>query len=73
MTSLANNFEQTLNSPGFQKNPQLFVEQRLHEVLGRALTNAEKLYMPSTVNGNPVEGRLLLSREPPKPRTPPAQ
>jgi modulator of FtsH protease HflK len=71
ITSLANNFGQIL--PDYNKNPQLYVQRELNDRLGRSLTNAEKWVLPSSVNGNSTELRLLLNREPPKPRTPPAQ
>ena len=37
--------------------------------MGQALTNANfKAYLPTTANGEPVELRLMLNREPPGPK-----
>jgi len=56
--------------PNYQINPDLFEQQELVRVMGQALTNANfKAYLPTTANGEPVELRLLLNREPPGPRT----
>jgi membrane protease subunit HflK len=55
--------------PKYQANPELFTLQRLTEVLGRTLASVEKNVLPSRVNGKPVELRLLLNREPQKPKT----
>ena len=71
VNSLAANFEKILKSPEYSKNPDLFVQQRLYESLGRSLTNAEKWVLPTTANGKGSEVRLLLNREPPKPKAPP--
>ena len=73
VNSLAANFEKILKSPEYSKNPDLFVQQRLYESLGRSLTNAEKWVLPTTANGKGSEVRLLLNREPPKPKAPPQQ
>lgn len=69
VTSLANNFDQTLNSPEYRNNPELFMWQRLNESLGRSLVTAEKWVFPSADHGKNSELRLLLNREPPKPKT----
>jgi len=66
MTSLATNFQQLL--PEYAGNPQLYQQRRLHEVLGRSLTNAEIWLLPGQVDGKSSELRLILNREPPKPR-----
>lgn len=56
--------------PKFQSNPDLFVQQRLIETMGRVLTNAqEKFFLPQRADGKPRELRLLLNREPQKPKT----
>jgi membrane protease subunit HflK len=56
--------------PKYQINPDLFEQQELVQVMGQALTNANfKAYLPTTANGEPVELRLLLNREPPGPGT----
>ncbi len=56
--------------PQYERSPNLFVQQRLVETLGRVLANAkEKEVLPTTPSGKPVELRLLLNRELPKPRT----
>jgi len=57
--------------PKFNQNPNLFVQQRLTETLGRVLTNAqEKIFITDTSGGGPTgipqEFRVLLNREPPK-------
>jgi len=58
--------------PKFEQSPQLFVQQRLTETLGRVLTNAQdKIFLAEGENGgatagNPKELRVLLNREPPK-------
>lgn len=59
--------------PKFRQNPNLFVQQRLTETLGRVLTNAQdKIFLtdgaggPFGGSGNPKELRILLNREPPK-------
>ncbi len=70
--SQAERFDDLL--PKFRQNPNLFVQQRLTEVVGRVLTNAQdKIFLtdgagggPSLGSGNPKELRLLLNREPPK-------
>ena len=56
--------------PNYQINPDLFKQQELVQVMGQALTNANfKAYLPTTANGEPVELRLMLNREPPGSRT----
>ena len=55
--------------PNTKQNPDLFVQQRLTETLGRVLTNVQdKIFVPERPTGRPEELRLLLNREPPKPK-----
>jgi modulator of FtsH protease HflK len=66
--SEADRFQKVL--PAYQSNPDLFVQQRLVETMGRVFANAQdKLFLPTSPDGKPVELRLLLSREPPKAKT----
>ncbi len=52
--------------PNYQINPDLFKQQKLVQVMGEALTNADfKAYLPTSANGEPLELRLMLNREPP--------
>ncbi len=68
VSSRAEQFQQLL--PKYQENPALFVQQRLTETLGRALTNVQdKIFLPESTDGKTRELRLLLNREPPKPKT----
>ncbi|HKW29031.1 MAG TPA: protease modulator HflK [Verrucomicrobiae bacterium] len=58
--------------PNYQINPALFEQQKLVQVMGQALTNADfKAYLPTSANGEPVELRLMLNREPPGPKSGP--
>ncbi len=53
--------------PVYEANPRFFSESRLVEIVGRSLTNSDfKAQLPLTQ----VELRLLLNREPPKPKPP---
>jgi membrane protease subunit HflK len=59
----------------YRRNPELFVQQRLTPVLGRAIASADyKMFLPTTPAGKPIELRLNLNREPlkfnPTPTTP---
>jgi len=55
--------------PKFEANRDLFVQQRLIETMGRVLTNAQdKIYLPERADGQARELRLLLNREPQKPK-----
>jgi membrane protease subunit HflK len=55
--------------PNYQVNPGLFKQQKLVQVMGESLTNADfKAYLPTSANGEPVELRLMLNREPPGPK-----
>jgi membrane protease subunit HflK len=68
VSAQAERFQELL--PQYQRHPALFVQQRLTETLGRVLTNAQdKIFLAESPNGNPKELRLLLNREPPKPKT----
>ena len=56
--------------PNYLINPSLFDQQQLVQTMGQVMTNANfKAYVPTTANGEPVEVRLLLNREPPGPKT----
>jgi modulator of FtsH protease HflK len=59
--------------PKYESNPNLFVQQRLVEAMSQALTNVQdKIFFSSRADGKPRELRLMLNREPPAPRTAPA-
>jgi membrane protease subunit HflK len=61
----ADRFQQIL--PQFERQPELFAQQRLTETLGRVLTNVQyKIYVTEAANGKSKELRLLLNRELPK-------
>jgi len=63
----ADRFRQVL--PRYESNPALFMQLKLTETLGRVLTNAqEKFFLPERADGQARQLRLLLNREPPKPR-----
>ncbi len=67
VSSRAEQFRELL--PEFQGKADLFVQQRLTETLGRVLTNVQdKIFLPETADGRARELRLLLNREPPKPK-----
>ena len=62
ITSDAENFRRLL--PKYLASPDLFVQQRLVETMGRVFTNAQdKMFLPAGADGKPLELRLLLSRE----------
>src|SRR5438552_1564792 len=68
VSSRAEQFQQLL--PKYQENPALFVQQRLNETLGRTLTNVQdKIFLAEAADGKTRELRLLLNREPLKPKT----
>jgi len=68
VASQADRFAEIL--PKYQSNPELFVQQRLNETLGRVLTNVQdKIFLSERADGKPRELRLLLNRETPKPKT----
>jgi membrane protease subunit HflK len=65
--SQAQRFSESL--PNYQANPNLFVQQRLNETLGRVLTNVQdKIFLPERADGKSRELRLLLNREPVTPK-----
>jgi len=65
-------FEAQLAS--YRRDPVLFEQRLLAESMRRVLDRAEdKFFIPARSDGQPRELRLQLSREPLKPRTPPAQ
>ncbi len=65
ISSRAEQFQELL--PQYQANPDLFVQQRLTETLGRVLTNAQdKIFLTEGADGKSKELRLLLNREAPK-------
>jgi membrane protease subunit HflK len=60
--------------PKFRSNPDLFVQQRLVETMGRVMTNAQdKIFLPQRADGQTRELRLPLNREPQKPKIEPTQ
>jgi len=68
VSSRADQFRDLL--PNYQKNPALFVQQRWTESLGRSFTNVQdKIFLPEGPGGKSRELRLLLNREPLKPKT----
>ena len=67
-SSRAEEFKRLL--PKFNENPELFVRQRWNETMGRILTNVQdKIFVAQGAPGKPRQLRLLLNREPPKPKT----
>ena len=69
VTADAANFRKLL--PVYQTNRDLFVRERLIATMTRVLTNADdKIYLPTTPDGKPIELRLLLNREQPKAKLP---
>jgi modulator of FtsH protease HflK len=68
VTSDADNFRRLL--PKYKSNADLFVQQRLVETMSRVLTNMQdKIFLAGRADGKARELRLLLNREPPKPKT----
>lgn len=64
----ANSFSEQL--PEYKKNPKLFQERLLAERWQRVLANAsDKILIPDRADGQPRELRIMLNREPEKPRT----
>ena len=58
----AERFQEIL--PQYQRQPALFVQQRLTETLGRVLTNVQdKIFVAEGADGKPRELRLLFNRE----------
>jgi len=67
ITTDAASFQKLL--PAYGSNPALFKQLRLVETMGRVFTNVQdKMYLPTTADGKPIELRLLLNRELPKPK-----
>lgn len=55
--------------PKFNSNPALFVQQRLTETISRVMNNAQdKIFLPERADGKTRQLRLLLNREPQKPK-----
>jgi len=64
----AHQFEELL--PKYNDNSSLFVQQRLTETLGRVMTNVQdKIFVTESTDGSQKELRLMLNREPLKPKT----
>jgi len=56
--------------PNFERNPDLYRQQELVKVMGRVLTNVnDRIFLPDRADGQPREVRLLLNREPLKPKS----
>jgi membrane protease subunit HflK len=65
VSAQARRFEELL--PQYKDHPSLFVQQRLTDALGRALTNVQdKIFISEGTAGNPKETRFLFNREPAK-------
>ena len=63
----ARQFEDLL--PKYLDNSNLFVQQRLAETLGRVMTNVQdKIFITESSDGDRKEVRLMLNREPLKPK-----
>jgi len=58
--------------PKYESNPGLFAQNVFLQTISLALTNAEKWIEPTVENGKNMEVRLMLNREPPAPKTAPA-
>jgi len=59
--------------PKYESNPGLFVQVTLVQAMGPMLTNVQdKIFLPERADGKPRELRLMLNREPPQPKTAPA-
>lgn len=66
ISSRAEQFSELL--PKYRENPELFAQQRLTETLARVLTNVtDKILVPESRDGKPIELRYNLNRELPKP------
>ncbi len=64
----AQRFQELL--PQYKLNPQLFELQLLTETFSRVLASVQdKIFLPERADGKPRELRLLLNREPLKPKT----
>ncbi len=55
--------------PQYEKNPALFAQLQLMDVMGRALTNVQrKEFLPQRADGKPRELRLMLGDQLPQPK-----
>jgi len=55
--------------PQYEKNPALFAQLQLVEVMGRSLTNLHDSWLePTAGGGTSIENRLMLNREPTQPK-----
>jgi membrane protease subunit HflK len=71
ITAEAKRFSDLL--PKYESNPGLFAQQTLVQMMGPILTNVQdKIFLPQRADGKPRELRLMLNREPPQPKTAPA-
>lgn len=67
VTAFAKSFSDVL--PYYQSNPDLFLQQRLVKTLGNMFTNAtDKMLLVEQAGGKPLELRLLLNKDPLKPK-----
>jgi membrane protease subunit HflK len=67
ITADAKSFSELL--PQYEKNPALFAQLQLVEVMGPALTNVGNIWLePTAGSGTSIENRLMLNREPPEPK-----
>lgn len=58
----------------FERNPDLYMQQRVAETMARVLTNVQdKFFVPERADGRTRELRLLLNREPPRPSPQPSR
>ena len=65
LTSEAKRFSDLL--PGYQSNPNLFVQKQVVEAMGHVLTNVQdKYFLSQRADGKSTELRLMLNREPPQ-------
>ena len=58
--------------PKYQSNPGLFMQMMFLQTVGQVMTNAEKWVQPTADQGRSTQVRLMLNREPPQPKAPPA-
>jgi membrane protease subunit HflK len=71
ITAEAKRFSDLL--PKYESNPSLFVQVTLVQAMGPILINVQdKIFLPKRADGKPRELRLMLNREPPAPKTAPA-
>jgi len=56
--------------PAYEKNKNLFAQQRVAETMALVLTNVQdKFFLPQRADGQARELRLQLNREPPEPKS----